>query len=332
MDQENHKTGKPLKPWYFYNESHDIYGKRIFDTENINLTWFDLNDLKIGGFTEKWPYDTPLPVYYIAKDVNYIISIDISSRIRLIDQDGIYRNEFRVFPDSEYDSENAIFCKYIELKDQLLLGLRQIYPINETRQGYTSYLALVNLAGKKIFNLQFDNWQIGDINAAPDGKHLIIPLHNYDPDKDVFKFRSVLIRYDGKIVADFPLQHKSARFNSAGNRVLFLKNEKAWIYDFDKKVLSKPIEKINSNNIFVTGCFIEDKDMFVLQEGEVNKSTSGWTFSDISLQAYDLSGNLLQQKNIDKISIYQPVLRYNQETEQLFLGHSQGWIRFDINN
>jgi hypothetical protein len=320
-----------IKPRFISQNSGEYYGKVMHAQNRIDVTWYNGDNAEYGRFSEQWPHDMPLPLYHISPDPDYLLSVDFSNRVRIINRNGNEEKAFQLFTDTEFNTENATFCEFIDQKEQIIVAFRQVLPIDDTRQGYHSYLALVDYSGNEFFNRDFPGWQINGVSAADDGAYFILPLHKYDRDDNSFSFRTVLLDGDGIIVADLPLQHNRAVFSADGTRVLFYKNEQAWLYDIAKNVIINEFRPGSDQNIFMHALFIDEKNLLVVQDGAVYREANNWAYHKIALQVFDTAGKQLQSLDLENLSVYKPALNYDTDANRLVLGHSRGWQKYRIN-
>ena len=135
----------------------------------------------MGGlplFPQEWQHDVPLPRYYINRNNNQIFSVDILNRIRFFNSDGKLENEIPLFKNMTYNNENNTYCQYMEQKDQLIIGVKQVYAVSDTEQGYNSYLTLIDFGGNELFSSSFPGWQINGVSASTNGEYFLIHCIN----------------------------------------------------------------------------------------------------------------------------------------------------------
>ncbi len=332
LSDANKSETEQLRPQYFFSESRAFYGKVIHNNQKIKVSWYDADNTLQGSFSEEWESDIPLPRYYISSNRNQIFSVDIYNRIRFFGAEGKPEYEISLFTDMNHNTENNTYCQYIGQQDLLLIGFKQVFPVSQIKQGYHSYVTLIDLEGNELFSTGFPGWQINGVSAAENGAYIIIPLHKYELENNQFVFRTIILDNKGETIAELPLQHNKAEFNSDGTLVSFFKNEQAWLYDITKNKIVQDYSIKAAHNIFISGLFIDEKNIFVLQEGEVYKESSDWAFQNITLNLIDFSGNLLQQQTLDDITQFTPVLTYDRLTQQLFVGHRNGYLYYTINH
>jgi hypothetical protein len=316
---------------YITQKSGSFYGKILHTQNNIDVTWYDDQNSVYGLFSEEWPHDMPLPMYHIMQNPDYLVSVDFSNRIRVISRQGNEEKTIQLFADVVFNTENATFCDFTDQKEQIIIAFRQVIPVDDTRQGYNSYVTLVDLDGTEYFNLDFPGWQINGVTAADNAIFFIVALHKYDPDDNTFFFRTVILDEKGAIISDLPLQYNRAVFNGDGSRVLFYKNEQAWLYDIRQKSLLGEFNPKSDRNIFMHGLFIDDRNILILQDGEVFREPDNWIYQNMALQVFDAAGEQLQSLDLEDLSVYKPSLHYDTDSHQLFLGHSRGWLKYTIN-
>ncbi len=299
--------------------------------QQIEISWYNIDNSEAGRFTHDWESDIPLPRYYLNSNRNRIFSFDIYNRLRFYDENGTIENEFSLFQNMTYNNENNSFCQFIEQKDLLLVGSKQVYPVSENEQGYNSYLSLIDLDGNELFATQYPGWQLNGISASGSAEHFIIPLHKYEHTGEKFVFRTVVMDNRGNVIADLPLQHNKAIFNENGTLICFFKNEQAWLYDIKANRIIQEYSIKSPERIYLSGLFIDEKNLFVLQEGSVYKEASDWVYKNMALNLIDYNGELIQKKELDDISQFLPVVKFSQQNEQLFIGHRTGYRYYSIN-
>ena len=332
LSDANKSETEQLRPQYFFSESRAYYGKVIHNNHQITVSWYDADNSLQGSFSEEWEFDVPLPRYYINNKRNQIFSVDVYNRIRFFGAGGKPEYEISLFTNMNLNTENNTYCQYIGQQDLLLIGFKQVFPVSELEQGYNSYVTLIDLEGNELFSTDFPGWQINGVSAAENGEYIIIPLHKYELENDQFVFRTIILDRKGETIAELPLQHNKAVFNADGTLVAFFKNEQAWLYDIEKNKIIEDYSIQAAHKIFISGLFIDEKNLFVLQEGEVYKESSDWAYQNITLNLIDLSGDLLQKKALDNITQFTPVLKYDRPTQQLFVGHRNGYLYYIINH
>ena len=332
LSNANKTDTELLRPQYFFSDSRAYYGKVIHNNQQIKVSWYDADNTLQGSFSEEWEPDIPLPRYYINSNRNQIFSVDIYNSIRFFSTDGKPEYEISLFTNMTHNTENNTYCQYIEQQDLLLIGFKQVYPVSELEQGYHSYVTLIDLEGNELFSTGYPGWQINGVSAAENGEYIIIPLHKYELENNQFVFRTIILDNKGETIAELPLQHNKAEFNAEGTLVAFFKNEQAWLYDIEKSKIVQNYSIKAAHKIFISGLFIDEKNIFVLQEGEVYKESSDWAFQNITLNLIDFSGNLLQKQTLDDITQFTPVLKYDRLTQQLFVGHRNGYRYYTINH
>jgi hypothetical protein len=261
-----------------------------------------------------------------------VFSVDIFNRIRFYNADGQMKYEIPLYKNIAYNNENNTYCRFIEEKDQLVVGVKQVYPVSDLEQGYNSYLTLIDTDGNELFSLRFPDWQINGVSASHNGDYFLIPLHKYITEKKRFIFRTLLINNHGRIIDDIPLQHNKAVFNNNSSLVTFFKNEQAWLYDIAQNKIISDFKIADSDRIYLTGLFIDDKGILVLQQGEVFKENLNWAFREIKLDLISYEGQLIAEHDIRDITQFTSVLRYDKLNDQLFIGHRTGYQYFTINN
>jgi hypothetical protein len=320
------------KPQYFFSDSRNYYGKMIHNNQQIEVSWYDADHVQHGSLNEEWPHDVPLPRYYINSNNNHIFSIDIFNRIRFFNSDGKIENEIPLFKNLTYNNENNTYCQYMEQMDQLIIGVKQVYAVSDKEQGYNSYLALIDLDGNEIFSISFPGWQINGVSASTNGDYFLIPLHKFVVKDEQFIFRTLLVDNQGRIIDDIPLQHNRAVFNMNGSLAAFFKNEQAWLYDIAKNKIIRDYPIADSDKIYLSGLFIDEKNILVLQEGEVYKEDLNWAFREMKLDLINYDGLLIEQHDLKDITQFTPVLKYDAMKEQLFIGHRAGYQYYRINS
>lgn len=332
LSNANKSDPELLRPQYFYSDSRAYYGKVIHKNQQITVSWYDADNNLRGRFSEEWESDIPLPRYYINSNRNQIFSVDIYNSIRFFSTDGKPEYEISLFTNMTPNTENNTYCQYIEQQDLLLIGFKQVFPVSELEQGYHSYVTLIDLEGNELFSTGYPGWQINGVSAAENGKYIMIPLHKYELENNQFVFRTIILDRKGETIAELPLQHNKAEFNTEGTLVAFFKNKQAWLYDITKTKIIQDYSIQAAHKIFISGLFIDEKNIFVLQEGEVYKESSDWAYQNITLNLIDFSGNLLQKQTLDNITQFTPVLKYDHLTQQLFVGHRNGYLYYTINH
>jgi hypothetical protein len=141
----------------------------------------------------------------------------------------------------------------------------------------------------------------------------------------------VLLDNQGTIIDDIPLQHNQAVINRNSTRIAFYKNEKAWLYDIDNNTIIREYPVTNNNKIFISGLFVDEKGILILQEGNVYKDNLNWAFREMTLHLIDFEGELIQQYELKDITQFTSVMKYNPTHDQLFLGHSSGYQYYLLN-
>jgi len=320
------------KSQYFFSDSRNYYGKMIHNNQQIEVSWYDADHVQHGSLKEEWQHDVPLPRYYINNNITQIISVDILNRVRFFNSKGKLENEIPLFKNLTYNNENNTYCQYMEQKDQLIIGVKQVYSVSDTEQGYNSYLTLIDLDGNELFSISFPEWQINGVSASTNGEYFLIPLHKFVVKDEQFIFRTLLINNQGGVIDDIPLQHNKAVFNINCSFVAFFKNEQAWLYDITKNKIIHDYPIVGSDKIYLSGLFIDEKNLLVLQEGEVYKEDLNWAFREMKLNLINYDGQLIEKHDLKDITQFTPVLKYDAIKGQLFVGHRSGYQYYMINN
>lgn len=319
------ETRFPDKPAAtFYSERQDIIGVMQHDQNQISVTWFDVAGQQIGSFEEPWLTDLPLPRFSLIDEGRKLLAVDINSRVRLIGPEGLVKSEFRLLPEIPFNTENAVFYRYLARSRRLAFGFRHILPDN----AMNSIFLISDLEGTELVRTEFQNWQIDAVNASPEADIFCLALHKVDIQTDEFYFRTVLLDHQGKFIADLPYQHQSAVFSPEGKLLVFYHNDNAHLYDMSNaRILQEffPAE----NRIFMRTVFLPDND-FVLQTGSVYRDFYGWAYRDIMLSTHDAAGMRLDQLDLAGHTVYRPALWIDQKTNQLGIGFSDGWQIYQI--
>jgi hypothetical protein len=319
------------RPVYFFSDSEEYYGMVQHNGKILDISWYDADQKLQAKFSENWDFDIPLPKYHINSRQNSIIRVDITNRIRFYDTTGKIQNEIHLFKNKKYNSENNTFFRHIPQKDYLLIGFKHAFAGDNETGAYTSYVTMIDMAGNELYTQEFAGWQLNGLTISNDGAHVLLPMHTYLVENDQFVFRTVLLDANGNIVAEFPLQHNHAFFNSATNKAVFYKNETAWLLDVANNQIIKRIDVPNQKVIFMNGLFLEEKESLVLQTAEVTGTKQGWAYTNIAVTVLDHKGNPVQELALDNITQFRPVLRYDKNNQQLFIGHSSGYQYYSIN-
>ena len=317
---------------YFSTQSDLGYGSAVLHNNELAVSWYDHKNRLQGRFTEQWPADMPLPQYFIHRNLQQLIGVDMTNRVRIIDADGVIDYEMRLFSDKPYNIENNTYCHYSEQLNQLLIGFREVYPVSEFEQGYNSYLMLIDPEGNQKFSISFGGWQINGLAAAGNGEYFMIPLHRYDLQNNQFTFRTILLDKTGALISDLPFQHNKAIFNTDAGMVVFFKNEQAWLYDISQKKIIQNYTVSDQNNIFMNAIFLDEKNLFILQEGQVYKEELNWAFQNLVLQIIAIKGSVERIHPLGEIKQISPVLRYDDAKDQLLIGHKNGYQFYTVSN
>lgn len=319
-----------INPVIFKAHDQKHFGMLEHREQVITFTWYDLTGDTMGRFSEPWPFDFPLPLLFIIQEGHKVIYLDALNRIRVYNESGSPEKQWRLFESIPYRIENTTFGNYLPVRDELLIGFRQVSSGEEAGPSCNSYITLVDPEGNQRFNREYPTWQINSLSSSEDNQLFAVALYRHDPATDKFEFKSVVLNEKGSVLADLPIQHRKAVFNKNATLVLFYKNSMAYLYDLAAERIIREIASEPVSHIFMTGLFIPDHDVFVMQNGRVERDSLGWAYKDVNLYVYDLSGSEQQKINLNNV-IYQPYIKYDRQGQQLIIGHSSGWQRFAIN-
>ena len=91
----------------------------------------------------------------------------------------------------------------------------------------------------------------------------------------------------------------------------------------------------NKDNLFIAAAFLPPSDMVALEEGRPGsrppKSDIPWIYDNIYIKTLDGKGAELDELPLNDITLYKPALKYNKDSQTLFIGHSNGWQLYRIN-
>ena len=313
---------KPAK--FIYSPGQHYFGTVQHRQARISVEWYTANGNQLGSYQENWQDDMPLPDYSIIDSGNRLLSVDIRSRVRMIGPAGEIESKFTLLPEIPFNTENALFYRYLEQKQWLAAGFRQIMAGDETQDRAISIFVVADLKGKEILRREYPEWQIDAVNASTQGQYFCLALHKFDPGNNDFSFRTLLLNSEGELLADLPYQHHTAEFSPDDNFLVFYENNIAYLYNIRQTKIVQ-IYPSAENHIFMKTVFLSENNDFVLQSGVVFKDYAGWAYKDVKISTCNIMGNELDHIELTDHKICQPALWYDASLGQLFIGFSDGW-------
>jgi len=77
--------------------------------------------------------------------------------------------------------------------------------------------------------------------------------------------------------------------------------------------------------------YISARDSYIIEAGNLSQAENRWLYTDVSLVSIDRKAGILDTMSLDTLNVYHPVLNYDRQLNQVFIGHSSGWIRLQVN-
>jgi hypothetical protein len=291
---------------------------------------FDQAGTQIGRLEEKWSGETALPRFMIDPADQYLISADILNRLRVYNTDGSVVMESQIFPEYRYYDENVMYTIFNTGDRHLLAGLTQVHPDPSGFPGYETIMKYSDLNGETRFILHFDGWQINAMESRPDGSMHAVSLYSYDPTRDRLLFRSLIIDGDGIITGELPVQFRILKF--CGDKyILLIDKDLISIYDIKTRRITGSSATTDFGRIIMTTAYVPEKDLFLAEEGSLGQNDRGWNYTRIVFRMFDPTGRVVDAMNLDDILVYEPAMHYDPVQRQIFIGHSRGWITFNVN-
>ena len=260
----------------------------------------------------------------------HLISADILNRLRIYDQDGGIVRESQIFPEYRYHDENIMYTIFNSGDRFILAGLTQVYPNPHGSPGYETTLKYSDLNGETRFDLHFDGWQINAMESRSDGGMHALSLYRYDPAGDSFLFKSLIIDSKGNITGELPVRFKNLKF--CGDKyILLISRDMIRIYDLTTGRITGSLAATGSGRIMMTAAYLPGNNLFLAEEGALGQDDREWNYTQVALLLFDPAGGIVDTMNLDDILVYHPAMQYEPDRRLLFVGHSRGWVTFNLN-
>ena len=322
----------PLAPTVSYkNPGPDNFGLQLHQGEETGFQWFDLQGNMIGEIREQWPFDIALPRFMIDNKNNHAVSTDILNRLRIFSPEGKPVSELQIFPEYEYHTENTLYTAFVEGKRNIFAVLTQVYPNSANLPGYRTKIRYFTLDGTTLFEDILEGWQINAIEVLHGGDLFAVSLYIYNAAEDRITFQVRIYDHTGVVTHEFDAYFRNL-YDGGQDHLLLLNKDTAILYDLRKRGITGTYQQKDPDRILMTADYQSDDGHFIIEEGHLSQDEHGWNYKEIMLLSLDQGGNITDITSLDDLMVYQPVLRYDPKTRQLFVGHSSGWINYRVNN
>ncbi len=315
----------------FKNLGDGYFGLQTHNNEEVGFRWFDPEGDPVGQIRETWPFDMALPRYMIDQANQYLLSTDMMNRVRIFSTDGTTVSEDEIFSDYRYNSENSMYTLFIESDRHILAGLTQVYPDKADLPAFRTTLKYFDLEGNTRFELNVEGWQINALESRSDGNLHAVSLYRYDPVENKISFNILMLDGNGNTKDEVGASFRNLVFGGQDN-ILLLNKNKALIYDLRRGQITGTYTLVDPDRILMTADYIEDQNLFILEEGRLREDARDWYYDEIVLKTFDQEFKIGDTILLENLTVYQPILKYDPQNDQLFFGHSSGWIIYQINN
>jgi len=314
----------------FRHLGSDHFGLLTHRGENIEFRWFDSGGNAAGLIQERWPADLALPRYMLDRRNNRLIAVDMLNRLRIFRNDGTLESENQIFDGYQYNTENSIYTTFVESAQYLFCALTQVFPNPQEFPGYKTILKTIDLAGNSRFTAELEGWQINALDSRDDGQLHVVSLYRYDPAQDNFYFKVRMYDGEGKIIHDLGQSFRKLVFGGQES-VLMLDKDSGVIFDLSQGKITGIYRLTNAERILMAAEYISARDSYIIEAGNLSQAENRWLYTDVALVSIDRKAGILDTMSLDTLNVYHPVLNYDRQLNQVFIGHSSGWIRLQVN-
>ncbi len=324
-------------PIFFHDSEFNFLGVRELEINKENskiiTSWFDQNGKQKGNVQFDIPFDFPIPGLIISQDGSNLISVSMNNLVQIFASDGKIVNEFNITDEYFFNSENNFFFRQPAQTNLLFLAVTQAgFPLNKSHT-YYSEVILCDLKGVNKFSKKFPEWQITSVNASKNAKLFTVSMHHVNRTEDKIIFKTILLDKNGKEISILPIRHRLSFFNQTLDQIIFLDTDIINLFSLNDKKIVNQIKLTQPENIFIAAEFLTNGEIISTIEGkvvsEIENKNSPWKYVDNILsvtKSTDLSR--VNFSIIQDVEISNPVLDFNEETHELFVGHRNGWKIF----
>ncbi len=308
----------------------DHFGLMTHRGENIEFRWFDSDGNEVGRIQQEWPADISLPRFMLDRADNRLISVDMLNRLRIFSTDGRLISENQIFDGYRYHTENSIYATYVESGRYLFCGLTQVFPSLQEFPAYKTTLKYIDLGGNSRLAAELEGWQINALYSRDDGQLHVISLYRYDPEQEKIDFKVHMYDGEGEMIYDIDQSFRRIVFGGQESVLLF-DRDSVVVFDLSRGKITGTYRLTNAEQILMAAEYIPAKDTYILEAGNLSQSENHWIYTDIALISINREADILDTMILDTLSVYQPVLKYDLQLNHIFIGHSSGWIRLQVN-
>jgi len=322
---------------YFYSASSTFWGsvQRSGDADNpvLQVQWYDNDGVEVGIFSDKLTYDLPQPVYHVDPLTQRLISVDFLNRVRIISPEGKVLNGFNIRDEYQYHSENIFSAELVD--NSLFTAATEISPRANDAPGYNSYIRIVDLEGETEMSYDLTGWQVRAAKASESGHFFAVSFYRRNTADQTFDFQTLILNRDGVVLNRLPFRFRQAFFSDNTKRILLLDKDSGYLLDISSE---EPVSKFkvkDVENLFMSATFLGSSGMLAVEEGKLIAALPGsptpWAYTNVHIRTFDQKGIELDDRLLEKVKIYTSAIWYNDQSETLFIGHSNGWQLYRVN-